>query len=116
MMDGKATTPPNAAWTPTGDLLDKARRARIDDPAGAPRALLAALQQRIRELDPDAGDLWAAARRIAKARGDTSIEAGYWSAMAFEQDCRTGRIQYDDEDWETALEFTEITMRMLERP
>ena len=34
MMDGKATTPPNAAWTPTGDLLGKARQARIDDPAG----------------------------------------------------------------------------------
>ena len=101
--------------TPTKKLLEKAVLAREQDPRIAPRLLLQALQQRIREVVPDHDpDLWATVRKLAKDKNDIGIEAAYWGLMMFEKDFRD-RGDYNDEQWEDSFDVAEITMRLLEQ-
>lgn len=96
-----------------GMLLEKAKRARIENPETAPRLLLEALQHRILAIEPDFADPLLAVNHIAKVRGDLVIEAEYGSAVAFEERCRDGR-SYDSADWEFELEGVEILLRILD--
>lgn len=92
--------------------LERARKALRRKQKNGPRLLLEAVDCRIRELEPDCTDLWAAARRIAKARGKIGIEAGYWGVMLFKQDAdREG--YYHKDDAELLYETAEIVLRML---
>ena len=92
--------------------LERARKALRRKQKNGPRLLLEAVDYRIRELEPDCADLWAAARRIAKARGKIGIEAGYWGVMLFKQDAdREG--YYHKDDAELLYETAEIVLRML---
>ena len=93
-------------------LLERARKALRRKQKNGPRLLLEAVDYRIREIEPDCTDLWAAAQRIAKARAKIGIEAGYWGVMLFKQDAdREGR--YHKDDAELLYETAEIVLRML---
>lgn len=103
------------ALTPTATLLEKAVLAKAQNPKSAPRLLLEALQQRIREvvLDPDP-DLWVAARKLARDKDDIGIEAIYWSLMMFEKDFGE-HGNFNEEQWEDCFFGAEIAIRLLEQ-
>lgn len=92
--------------------LERARKALRRKQKNGPRLLLEAVDCRIRELEPDCADLWAAARRIAKARGKIGIEGGYRGLMLLKADAdRNG--YYHKEDAELLYETAEAVLRML---
>ena len=92
--------------------LERARKALRRRQKNGPRLLLEAVDYRIRELEPDCADLWAAARRIAKARGKIGIEGGYRGLMLLKADAdRNG--YYHKEDAELLYETAEAVLRML---
>ena len=100
--------------TPTTKLLEKAVLAREKEPRIAPRLLLEALQQRIREVVPDHDpDLWKAARNLARDKNDIGIEAAYYGLMRF--DIEFGeRGNFNEEQWEDHYIAAEYTVRQLE--
>ncbi|MYC33699.1 MAG: hypothetical protein F4X64_11040 [Chloroflexi bacterium] len=103
------------ALTPTAKLLEKALLAKEQSPKIAPRLLLEALQQRIREVVPDHHpDLWVAARKLARDKDDIGIEAAYWSLMMFDRDFGE-RGNFNEEQWEDGYDVAEITIRLLEQ-
>ena len=64
-----ATQQKPPALTPTAKLLEKAVAAKERDPKVAPRLLLEALQQRIREVVPDHDpDLWVAGAQAGQGQ------------------------------------------------
>ena len=100
--------------TPTAKLLEKAIAAKEQNPKIAPRLLLEAMQQRIREVAPDHDpDFWIAARKLARDKDDIGIEAAYWGLMMFDKDFRECG-NYNEEQWEISLDVAEISIRMLE--
>ena len=102
------------ALTPTAKLLEKAIAAKEQNPKIAPRLLLEALQQRIREVAPDHDpDFWSAARKLARDKDDIGIEAVYWSLMMFDKDFRE-RGDFNDEQWEDCFDGAEVILGMLE--
>ena len=92
--------------------LERARKSLRRKQKNGPRLLLEAVDYRIRELEPDCADLWAAAQRIAKARGKIGIEGGYRGLMLLKADAdRNG--YYHKEDAELLYETAEAVLRML---
>ena len=103
-----------AALTPTAKLLEKAILAKEQNPKIAPRLLLEALQQRIREVVPDHDpDLWIAARHLSREIDDIAIESVCWSLLMFEKDFG-GRGNFNEEQWEDHFDGTELVLLMLE--
>ena len=102
------------ALTPTATLLAKAVLAKDQNPKIAPRLLLEALRQRIREvvLDPDP-DLWVAARKLSREIDDLAIESVCWSLLMFEKDFG-GCGDFNDEQWEDCFDGAEAIIGMLE--
>ena len=94
-------------------LIEKARKALRRQQKNGPRLLLEAVNYRIRELEPGCDDdYWAAAQRIAIARNEGGIEAGYWGVNQFKKDAdRNGR--YHQEDAQLGYEIGEILLHML---
>ena len=102
------------ALTPTATLLEKAVLAKEQNPKIAPRLLLEALQQRIREVVPDPDpDLWVAALNLAREVDDLGIESVCWSLLMFEKDFG-GRGDFNDEQWEDCFDGAEAIIGMLE--
>lgn len=93
-------------------LVEKARKALRRKQKNGPGLLLEAVNYRIREIEPDCADWWAAAQRIAKARNEIGIEAGYRGLMWLKWDAdRDG--YYHKEDAELGYEIAEILLHML---
>ena len=102
------------ALTPTATLLEKAVLAKEQNPKVAPRLLLEALQQRIREVVPDHDpDFWVAARKLARDVDDIGIEAAYYGLMRFDREFG-GRGNFNHEQWEDHYVAAEYTIRQLE--
>lgn len=100
--------------TPTTKLLEKAVLAKEQNPKIAPRLLLEALQQRIREVVPDHDpDLWAAARKLASDKNDIGIESAYYGLMMFDVEFGE-RGNFNEEQWEDHYIAAEYTVRQLE--
>ena len=112
-MISTAELPDGQAAMPAAEArLERARKALRRKQKNGPHLLLEAVDYRIREIELDCADLWAAAQRIAKARAEIGIEAGYWGVMRFKQDAdREGR--YHKDDAELLYETAEIVLRML---
>ena len=93
-------------------LIEKARKALRRKQKNGPQLLLDAVNYRIRELEPDCDDFWAAAQHLAKTRNEGGIEAGYWGVMMFKKYAdRDGR--YHKEDAQLGYETAEIVLHML---
>ena len=102
------------ALTPTAAVLTKAVLAKDQNPKLAPRLLLEALRQRIREVMPDLGpDLWVAARKPAGDMDDIGIESVYWRLLTFEKDFGD-HGDFNDAQWEDCLDGAEAIVGMLE--
>ncbi len=102
------------ALTSTATLLKQSALAKDRNPAIAPRLLLEALQQRIREVAPDHDlDFWVAARKLAQDIDDIGIESVYWSLLMFEKDFGD-RGDFNDEQWEDCFDGAEAIIGMLE--
>ena len=102
------------ALTPTATLLEKAVLAKEQNPKVAPRLLLEALRQRIREVVPDPDpDLWVAALNLAREVDDLAIESVCWSLLMFEKDFGD-RGDFNDEQWEDCFVGAELVIQMLE--
>ena len=109
-----ATSKKPIALTPTATLLEKAVQAKEQNPKIAPRQLLEALQQRIREVAPDHDpDFWVAARKLAREIDDIGIESVYWSLLMFEKDFGD-RGDFNDEEWEDCFAGADLVIHMLE--
>ena len=92
--------------------LERARKALRRKQKNGPRLLLEAVDYRIRELEPDCTDLWAAARRIAKARDKIGIEGGYRGLMLLKGDVdRDGH--YDSAVGRASYEAAEVLLYIL---
>ena len=103
------------ALTPTATLLEKAVLAKEENPKIAPRLLLEALQQRIREVVPDSDpDLWVAARKLAQSKNNDGIEAAYWGLTMFLKDFQD-KGKFNEEQWEDCYLAAEYTIRQLEQ-
>ena len=93
-------------------LLAKARRAHEREREKAPRLLLKAVQQRVREICPDE-DPWDAVRRMAEEKDDRAIRVTYRGVMLLEDD-RQRNLPYDDDSWEIHTDMAEILIEMLD--
>ena len=95
-------------------MLEKAVLAREQDPRMAPRLLLEALQQRIREVVPGHDpDLWVAARHLSREIDDIAIESVCWNLLMFEKDFGE-RGNFNQEQWEDCFDGAEAVIGMLE--
>ena len=93
-------------------LIEKAKKALRRKQKNGPQLLLDAVNYRIRELEPDCDDYWAAAQHLAKARNEGGIEAGYRGLMWLKWDAdREG--YYHKEDAEMSYNAAEILLYML---
>ena len=94
-------------------LIEKARKALRRKQKNGPQLLLDAVNYRIRELEPDCGDYWAAAQHLAKTRNEGGIEGGYRGLMILKADAdRNG--YYDKEDAELLYDTATAVLSMLD--
>lgn len=94
-------------------LIEKARKALRRKQKNGPQLLLNAVNYRIRELEPDCADFWAAAQHLAKTRNEGGIEGGYRGLMILKADAdRNG--YYDKEDAELLYDTAVAVLSMLD--
>ena len=94
-------------------MIEDAKRALRRQQKNGPALLLAAVDYRIRQIDPDS-DPWTVIKRVAKAQSNPAYESAYLGVKSLQEDAdRDGR--YHQEDWESSYEIAEIILFMLER-
>lgn len=93
-------------------LIEKAREALRRKQKNGPWLLLAAVDYRIREIEPDCTDPWRAAQQIAEKRSAAGIEAGYRGLMLLKEDVdRDGH--YSSEVGRASYEAAEVLLHIL---
>ena len=109
------TSQKRSTRTPTATLLAPALEARKHDPKIAPRLLLDAFRQRVKEVMPNPDpDLWVAARQLTRDIDDLAVESVCWSLLLFEKDFG-GIGNFNDEQWEDCFDAAELILLMLEQ-
>ena len=93
-------------------LIEKARKALRRKQKNGPQLLLDAVNYRIRELEPDCDDFWAAAQHLAKIRNKGGIEGGYCGLMILKAAADRNGF-YDKEDAELLYDTATAVLSML---
>ena len=93
-------------------MIEDAKRALCRQQKNGPALLLAAVDYRIRQIDPDS-DPWTVIKRVAKARNHSGIESAYWGVAQLKEEFdQYGR--YDKEEAELGYELGEIVLSLLD--
>lgn len=92
-------------------MIEQAKVALRREQQDGPALLLAAVNYRIREVDPES-DPWTVIKRVAKARNHRGIEASYSAVVELKEEADRDGV-YDCEEAELCYELGEIVLSML---